>query len=81
MNPYQLIDKVNGYLSSDLHNYCVICLLLLEATAVMVVLVYPDPIRLAMAKDVGTVLLGDITIVAGAHTTKAVMNKPDAPSV
>ena len=66
------MDRLNKYLSSDLHNYSIVALLLLYAATVVAVLIYPQDTRLSMAKDVGTALLGVFGIVAGAHSSKAI---------
>jgi hypothetical protein len=67
-----MMDRLNRYLSADLHNYTVCALLLLYAATVLAVLLWPQDTRLAMAKDVGTALMGVIGIVAGAHSSKVI---------
>lgn len=67
-----MMDRLNAYLSADLHNYTICALLALYAATVIAVLIFPQETRLAMAKDVGTALLGVFGIVAGAHASKAI---------
>jgi hypothetical protein len=66
------LDRLAAMLGKRLHNYTIATLLLLEAVCVIVVLVFPQDTRLAMAKDVGTTLLGALGIVGGVHGMKAI---------
>lgn len=67
-----LVTFLEDRMKGNLHNYGVASLLALEWVVVLWVMIAPQDLRLQMAKDVGTVLIGLLGIVAGTHGAKAV---------
>lgn len=74
-----MIERVNHILSNNLHNYALCLVLVLEAACVIIVLLFPNDIRLQMAKDVGGLVAMVMGIVGGVHGWKAVKGATDAP--
>lgn len=68
----RMLSFVHDSMSSQMHNYGVLVTLTVWTACVLSTLVWPDPVRLDVTKDVGIVVLGWMGMVAGAHTVKAV---------
>jgi hypothetical protein len=78
------VDRLNQFLSDNLHNYALCLVLVLECACVVAVLIFPNETRLSMAKDVGGLVAMIMGVIGGVHGWKAVagMNggaKPPVP--
>ena len=66
------LDASNKLLSENTHNYILVLVAWTWAGAVGIVLLWPEPSRLAIAKDCGTTLIGILGVVGGVHAAKSI---------
>jgi len=67
---HRFFEWLNGAGLKKVHLHVLVMVALLEAAAVLATLIFPNPVRLEMAKDVGIVLMGVLGVVGTVHAAK-----------